>query len=45
MLIGVGAGRIRSIGIGARRELEERLGQQVFLDLDVLVEKEGTRGP
>ncbi|MCW5558227.1 MAG: KH domain-containing protein, partial [Verrucomicrobiae bacterium] len=39
MLIGVGARKIRSIGTAARRELEARLGQKVFLDLDVLVEK------
>lgn len=39
MLIGVGARMIRGIGTGARQELEERLGQKVFLDLDVLVDK------
>jgi len=39
MLIGAGARKIRSIGTAARQELEARLGQKVFLDLDVLVEK------
>lgn len=39
MLIGVGARKIRDIGTAARHELESRLGQKVFLDLDVLVDK------
>ncbi len=39
MLIGVGARMIKAIGTAARQELETRLGQKVFLDLDVLVDK------
>lgn len=39
MLIGVGAQMIRRIGTAARQELERSLGQKVFLDLDVLVDK------
>lgn len=39
MLIGVGARKIRDIGTAARHELESRLGQKVFLDLDVLVDE------
>ncbi|MFO1458693.1 MAG: GTPase Era [Verrucomicrobiota bacterium] len=39
MLIGVGARKIRDIGTAARQELESRLGQKVFLDLDVLVDR------
>lgn len=35
----MGAQKIRSIGTAARQVLEARLGQEVFLDLDVLVEK------
>ncbi|HRI15064.1 MAG TPA: GTPase Era [Verrucomicrobiota bacterium] len=39
MLIGTGARMIRQIGTAARLELEKKLGQKVFLDLDVLVDR------
>jgi len=39
MLIGAGAMMIRDIGTAARCELERNLGRKVFLDLDVLVDK------
>lgn len=44
MLIGAGARMIKAIGTAARQELETRLGQKVFLDLDVLVDRNIAKG-
>jgi GTP-binding protein Era len=39
MLIGAGAKKIKEIGTAARKELELNLGKKVFLDIDVIVDK------
>jgi len=40
MLIGQGAKKIKEIGSAARRELEVAMNKKVFLDINVLVDKE-----
>jgi len=39
MLIGVGARKIKAVGTAARRAMEAQLGRKVFLDLDVIVDR------
>lgn len=45
IVIGAGAGRLRDVGIRARREIEQLLGNRVHLDLHVRVLKDWQRDP
>jgi GTP-binding protein Era len=45
MMIGTGGQRLKQIGHNARLEIEQQLGQRVFLELIVKVEKNWTRDP
>ena len=43
MVIGKGGARIKAIGRAARQKIEEMVGSQVFLELNVRVEKNWTK--
>jgi len=45
IVIGAGGSRLRDVGIRARREIEELLGTQVYLDLHVRIAKDWQRDP
>jgi GTP-binding protein Era len=45
MMIGTGGQRLKQIGHSARLDIEQQLGQRVFLELIVKVEKNWTRDP
>jgi GTP-binding protein Era len=45
MVIGAGASLIKKIGIGARKEIEDFLGEKIFLGLHVKVDKDWTFKP
>jgi GTP-binding protein Era len=45
IVIGAGGGRLREVGSNARREIEELLGERVYLDLHVRVAKDWQRDP
>jgi len=45
IVIGSGGTRLRDVGTRARREIEELLGQRVYLDLHVRVAKDWQRDP
>src|ERR671932_1525552 len=45
IVIGAGGGRLKEVGIRARREIEELLGTKVYLDLHVRVAKDWQRDP
>lgn len=45
ILIGKGGSMLKNIGTRARKDLEEQLGTQVYLELFVRVEKEWTKDP
>jgi GTP-binding protein Era len=45
IVIGAGGGRLREVGTRARRQIEELLGQRVYLDLHVRVAKDWQRDP
>ncbi len=45
ILIGKGGGKLKKIGVEARKEIEAFLGTRVFLELWVNVEKNWTRDP
>jgi GTPase len=45
IVIGAGGARLREVGSNARREIEELLGERVYLDLHVRVAKDWQRDP
>jgi GTP-binding protein Era len=45
IVIGAGGARLREVGSSARREIEELLGERVYLDLHVRVAKDWQRDP
>jgi GTP-binding protein Era len=45
IVIGAGGSRLRDVGMRARREIEELLGTQVYLDLHVRIAKDWQRDP
>jgi len=45
IIIGKGGSRLREVGTGARKGIEELLGQKVYLDLHVKVAKDWQRDP
>jgi len=45
IIIGKGGSMIKSIGKSARKDLEERFGVHVYLDLEVKVEKNWSKDP
>ncbi len=45
MMIGSGGQQLKQIGQSARLEIEQQLGQRVFLELNVKVEKNWTKDP
>jgi GTPase len=45
IVIGAGASRLKQVGTQARKEIEDLLGQRVYLDLHVRVAKDWQRDP